>query len=261
MNINESQNIEYLKIEIKIKDELKNNIFSEKEKNTESVAQSYSYQLVKEAIQLTLSFTDISYPGCIVTSYGCVLCDNSTYIRVSAKNGCFVDEYSSQWLYTTPVDFSDVFKWLSRTNYFRSPHPTNRIERTIASFTHAIALENDQYGEILFRSMQGLESFYCDGNGDLRKQLADKSALWLNSTTEFPFSIGKLYEIRSKVVHGSAGVDYLTHQLGKYEPENKNYTELMNASDFAFKLLLATLQKCINDNIIEINWTYSYTTE
>jgi len=150
-----------------------------------------------------------------------------------------------------------VIEWLSGTSFFRKSLAVTRIERTVAAFTQMVRIGPYKEGELLFRAMQSLEAFYCDGTGDLRKQLAEKSSLWLGPWIEKRNIVGHLYDMRSKFVHGSAKLQYWTDSSDPWEEDEKHMRSFSISVVQAARLVVATLQKCITDEAHTIEWSYS----
>lgn len=104
--------------------------------------------------------------------------------------------------------------------------------------------------------MQGLEAFYCRGVGDLRRQSSEKSKLFLGDWPTKKNIVGALYDVRSRFVHGNypilrANCDYeLPEELRKHEDE------VSDAAGFAVRLLIASLHRCVKENITtaEFEW-------
>ncbi|WP_254459740.1 hypothetical protein [Xanthomonas sacchari] len=107
-------------------------------------------------------------------------------------------------------------------------------------------------GEIQFRAMQSLEAFYCDGIGDLRKQLAEKSALWVGCWEEPKNIVGHLYDMRSKFVHGGAKLPHWKDILDPWEEDEKHMCSFERAVILATRSVVATLQPYITDKVYNI---------
>ena len=115
-------------------------------------------------------------------------------------------------------------------------------------------------GKIRTEAGQGLEAFYCDGVGDLRKQLSDKTQLWLGLSQSPSNLVGKLYDLRSKYIHGSATMPYAVSIEDPEEHAPSSMKEFYSGVDLAIRLLVATLQKCVVNEVRELHWDYSVRT-
>jgi hypothetical protein len=154
------------------------------------------------------------------------------------------------------IEISEVFRWLGKVG-FQSGLPTTRIQRALAAYTHVIGLPADRQGEVLFRAMQGLEAFYCDGNGDLRRQLGEKAATWLGPWQTKKNIVGHLYDSRSKFVHGAGHLDYWNRQEDLGEENDDKLAEFSAVVTFSVRLLIATLQKCVQSGVTNYRWRYT----
>jgi hypothetical protein len=210
------------------------------------------------AIEKVLMCTELATPSVIDTQTGIVRCE-SVQIRIDPKHSHHLIRFErsadDDWPTVLCIDLRTVVEWAARTSLAASDLPSTRIERTLAAFTHAIALDQSDDGEVLFRAMQGIEAFYCDGIGDLRKQVSEKTAIWLGRPPWTSNRVGHLYDTRSKVIHGAATFPYFQCGGIDYE-EDKRLEEQHHASALALRMLTATLQLCITQNILDVVWTY-----
>lgn len=218
---------------------------------------------VAEMVEKALALSEISYPGSVCTMDG-VCFSAGSWQRIESKSWfCALaepDSLSPSWPSLEPMSLVTVYNWAKKIGFGREAVATSRISRMIAAYTHVIGLGQNNEGEVLFRAMQGLEAFFCDGVGDLRKQLADKLELWIGPIQDKSHSIGKLYEVRSKFVHGSSYIDYYRHGMDIPEQEAKSSRESEFASTYAVRLLVATLQNCIKRDVESILWKFDFET-
>jgi hypothetical protein len=217
------------------------------------------------ALQPILVMSELAEPGCIAVMEGLAIADGGGSYPILATgpvlNSWLIDECYSNWPPLDQLDVLAVMQWVYRTSFLKSCLGRTRVERTLTGYTHVIGLLGDyRDGEILFRSMQALEAFYCDGTGDLRKQLSDKSALWLGTWSDKSNIVGKLYDLRSKFIHGTATLEYWPAQGNSWGEDEKHMVQFERGVSFAFRLLLATLQKCVRENIVDVQWSYTVKT-
>ncbi len=217
--------------------------------------------LVAEAIEQLLMCTELAFPSLFDADPGIVRYGARGVQRLEPKSSIhslrFVTPHGIGWPAIADLPLRQVVQWLAtKTAYLTRALPTNRVERTLAAYTHVVGLTQHRDGETLFRAMQGLEAFYCDGIGDLRKQLSDKTAIWLGPPPVTKNLVGKLYEIRSKFIHGSAPFAYFGSPMGAYDEDEKGQLAQDTATDFAVHLLVATLQRCIRDGVSDLSWSF-----
>jgi len=216
---------------------------------------------VKNAIEAALTMSELCFPGSIsslVTYFYC----NNTMDKLSRKTALYSlgmpGHEKLEWPELHTLDLKKSLKWALKIGYKDEYFAKSRVGRTLAAYSHLLTLTENRSGEQLFRAMQGLEAFYCDGNGDLRKQLQDKTTLWFGDWKSI-YSCGKLYEIRSKFVHGSSLINYFGVDVVDAE-EDKSYEESINATKLATRLLVATLQRCIDEDVVDIVWKAGFET-
>lgn len=220
---------------------------------------------LREAVLRMLVLTELAYPSLIAVSAGHVVGPTVGTIHRLEKRPFYSlgedSKGSNVWpqLQTLPIE--GVVSWAARAGYDQEGIARGRVHRAFAAFTQCVGLTESRPGEVLFRSMQGLEAFYCDGNGDLRKQLDDKSRLWLGNMPPGNMSIGKLYEQRSKVIHGASPILFWPEIFDAAPGVSDVQSSLSDAACYAFRLLVATLQEAIRQRTHEVTWSYSVTTD
>ena len=216
---------------------------------------------IEKAISLCLHLGELAYPGTILTSEGAVTDELGILAQIEQKYflSCArpYDSDLTAWPVIKFLDLSDVVVWATSIGFGASSFATTRLQRTLAAFTHVIGLGWGKNGETLFRAMQGLEAFYCDGIGDLRRQLAHKSETWLAPTHDRQNIVGKLYDHRSKFIHGSAKMQYWHDLTDPWQEDSRTTEQFSDAVEFAIRLLLASLQQCVIQRATDVNWTYT----
>lgn len=215
-----------------------------------------------DSLNLALQLSELSNPGCIWVSEGAITVDGQIVATVDEKH--FLSEFhpreksTAAWPEIIELPINSVVAWAVACGLIDSPLATTRIQRALASFTHVVGLARRRDGETLFRAMQGLEAFYCDGVGDLRRQLAEKSHLWLGPHDEKANVVGQLYDLRSQYVHGAAKLQYWHDIRDPWQADSKMMTKFSGGVDFAVRILVATLQKCIAENAREVTWSFAH---
>ena len=217
-----------------------------------------------DAFQNLLLFSELFSPGEISTANGLILTSTQEH-RIKEKAG-FPElgrdlTSSGAWPTLSEIPPMKILEWVARTAFHTNALAITRIERALASYTHAVSLTRSRDGEVLFRAMQGLEAFYCDGTGDLRKQLSEKSALWLGPWADGKNIVGHLYDLRSKFIHGAGKIEFFGPNNDSWSEDEKYVEVFSEGVDFALRLLIATLQKCATENITDIQWSYTFATK
>jgi hypothetical protein len=215
---------------------------------------------MEKALALSLHLSELAYPGTILSSEGAV-CDEAGLLveidrkyPISSLRPC--DLVPGDWPPVEMMDLTRVTEWAHGIGFGKTAFASTRVQRTLASFTHVIGLGWRSEGEVLFRAMQGLEAFYCDGIGDLRRQLAEKSSIWLGRGATQRNIVGHLYDVRSKFVHGAAKFQYWHDVKDPWSEDRKAMEQFSDGVDFASRLLLSTIQKCIAAGVSDVSWKY-----
>jgi hypothetical protein len=220
---------------------------------------------LSKSFEIACIAANLSRPGCYIFDKAHTFIDGAP---ISEADGTFrlqiadsLNDLEKVWPKLHQPKLVDVVKWIKKISAFNPPVATTRLQRTFAAFTYVLRHRHmESEGELLFRAMQGLEAFYCDGVGDLRKQLADKTQVWLGLTQSPSNIVGKLYDLRSKYVHGSAAMPYAVSIEDPDEHAPSTMREFYDGVELATRLLVATLQRCVTEQIQDIKWSYSIST-
>ena len=213
-------------------------------------------------IEEILFVTEIALPGAIRVAEGKIKPKADSYgylLTIRGKFACDYllapNEYDDQvWPPLVELPITKCLDWAYEIGFGNENFAVSKISRALAALSNAFTRDSEE----LFRAMQGLEAFYCDSKGDLRRQLSEKSSIFIGKWPENKNIVGKLYDLRSKFVHGSANIEYFNEGVGYSDIEEKMYYEHCYASNFAVRLLVATIQKCIAEGITSITWELSY---
>src|SRR5690606_25516916 len=96
----------------------------------------------------------------------------------------------------------------------------------------------------------------AEGTSNLQDQINKKSQIFLGERQEFKKHFTKLYNYRSRFIHGE--INFIHKYFTEDATDNLEsyYDEFMEYKDFAVSMLLATLQKLIQENRHEIAFEY-----
>jgi hypothetical protein len=215
---------------------------------------------LSSALEDALILAQLAYPIRISSQTGRTWVGRYPRNTISNISGFPSDPiYASepQWPAIGIVPIEVVCDWESRLGLFQQGIARTPIQRALASFTHAATLSTIRSGELLFWAMQGLEAFYCRGNGDLRRQLSEKSKLLLGPWKDTKNIVGRLYDFRSKFVHGDFNLERWNNDFTPEPSDWKTLEAFDSALGLAVRMLLATLQKCAREKIVGVEFDYS----
>ncbi|WP_375576168.1 hypothetical protein [Paracidovorax oryzae] len=213
--------------------------------------------LVSGDVADALCLAQLAYPMRIKSAKGRSWIDGEAYNAIKSLDGFPYDLLSNiegGWPNLGIIKLSDVSSWEVKLGLFDNGVAKTPVQRALASFTHACALPTSSRGEALFWAMQGLEAFYCRGTGDLRNQLSEKSKIFLGPWNDKKNIVGKMYDFRSKFVHGSFNLQRWNNnrELEDFSDEDDFYA----AYSLAIRMLFATLHQCVIDDIAAVDFEY-----
>lgn len=219
---------------------------------------------MRDVLQLVLVLSELAYPGCIDT-FDCALVSGEAFVSSFAGKGSHTRlrflEKEIFWPVIEQHQLINVVTWAAKTNVVHRHYAETRVERALAAYSHLIGLSWHREGELLFRAMQGLEAFYIDGIGDLRRQLSEKVEIWLGRWEGSKNVVGHLYDMRSGFVHGSSKLVYWNRDGGAWDEDEAGMAKFEGNVNLAVRLLVATLQKCIRQNVTDVQWSYGVATK
>jgi hypothetical protein len=215
-------------------------------------------------LDLVLILSELAYPGCITTLEGALVSDghlaHETHRKSAYTHLSFPEENDPVWPQVQMVELRTIVSWAQQTNMVERHLAETLVERALAAYSHVIGLSWLLEGEALFRAMQGLDAFYSDGIGDLRRQLSEKVQMWLGPWENNKNIVGHLYDLRSAFVHGSARLVYWNHDSDAWDEDEVVMGKFSNGVNLAIRLLLATLQRCAKEGVVDMKWSYAFTT-
>lgn len=215
---------------------------------------------VEAGLDAALVLSELAFPGCIHTLDGALISPTHTTTTLGSKGGIYellCHEDGPSWPELRHTSLIQTLEWAKKIGFGAQAFASTRLSKALASLTHIVGAFPQSHSVALFRAVQGLEAFYCDGVGDLRRQMSEKSAVWLGRWSDDRNIVGQLYDTRSKFVHGSAPIQYWKYHGDPWQENEKAMDEHEYATTFAMRLLVASLQKCVLNGITELNWTFS----
>ncbi|MBQ4837366.1 hypothetical protein [Pseudoalteromonas luteoviolacea] len=206
--------------------------------------------------------SQIAYPGRFSFAKGSIWVLEEKRYPTDALSGLTTDTIFSDeitWPEVEVFPMRDLVSWKPLLNLFLKGIPETPIERSISSLTHAIGSGGD---ELIFFAMQGLEAFYCRGHGDLRKQLSDKTKLFLGPWEDKNNVVGRLYDMRSKFVHGSFNLERWGNNLDIFNEKGfKERYSFYKSQLLAVRMLISTIHKCAKKDLTSVEFDYVMRTD
>jgi len=205
---------------------------------------------------------NIAFPGGISTDNGASFYEEKYFTKIE---GFYAEGiYSSvriandlKWPKLHNISILETLQWLNNNNFFINGIAKNSIERALAAFSHLIIKNiNDDRSLDLVWALLGLEAIYTKGNVGLKEQLTSKTETFLGSREENKKEFGKMYDFRSRFIHGDLDIPLHFHNSGAKEFE-QFYDDLYRTTDIATITLIATFQKMIINKWTNLSFKYS----
>ncbi|MEO1078521.1 MAG: hypothetical protein AAFY29_03125 [Pseudomonadota bacterium] len=161
------------------------------------------------------------------------------------------------WPRLTDIPLERVCDWADAVGYRDSTKARGQMQRALAACLTASTREYTDPGALLFYAMQGLEAFYVtNSESGIGGQFRENLAVFLGSENAVDSKrMKELYDTRSRFVHGQR---FLTWQNGAMSYTKGDYKERQRLNEhakFALRLLVATLQRCIELDASSVGWS------
>ena len=191
---------------------------------------------------------NLAYPGLISLLGGAIMRNGAwvdTVQPASSSLDIAVSEANKNgWPQIRDLPLDCIIPWLeSLPNYFHGIS-SSPIERAVNAFFHFFVRDlpsMDEYLNLMW-AMIGLEALYVEGRTDIQNQVLKKSQLLLGHNSANKKELTRLYDMRSRFVHGAAefkrtyAVYYDTDQISASDRAFDSATALAQA------MLVASLQ-------------------
>lgn len=149
-----------------------------------------------------------------------------------------------------------VLNWLCGVPAFRERRTASRLGRALAAA--AYLCNDDQSGDLaIVWALLGLESLYCRGNGDLQRQLSEKTAVYLGARERHKKDFMEMYNFRSRLLHGDRDLVFPYNDYDASEEFEDFHGVRFNHECTAIGLLFATLQKMCAEGRYELEFEYA----
>lgn len=167
----------------------------------------------------------------------------------------FAYEHSRKikWPNLQSIELNKTIDWFTNNGISLELKSTNSAGRAINAFSHLFGDLSEKDSSFLFWSVLGIESILARGTKDISHQIKQKANLLLGEPNEFKKKITKLYEYRSRLIHGDFNFP------PKYSSDFDNFEEeYWDYLAFSNSILIALIRKLINENKVEFEFEYKY---
>jgi hypothetical protein len=204
--------------------------------------------------------TNVARPGAIDLFEGHVLIEGHT-IRVTRRfHSSYLQDAvhlasKREWPQLGNLPVGDAWRWYGPIDGLSGGYSTGPTGRALNALSHLTALSSSQPLSLLW-ALMGLEALYVRASGGVTEQLREKLHAFLGSPETHKKSFSRMYDLRSRIVHGQ--LDFSSAYSDVEGPESDNfYREVGGATDLATALLLATLQELIKRGWRDLSFSYS----
>lgn len=219
--------------------------------------ESYLSSIYRSRLLNFLIFTQLAIPGSLYTYKGFLNTNDKFYLDIDEFNSILVGlafDKQNKWPPIQKIKIDEVWNYIiSKTELLTSNSKSN-IENGLSSFTYLFDNRANSANS-LFWAMTGLEALYADSNVGVGYQIDRKSKLFLGSPKENKKVLTRLYDYRSKFLHGKKNIP-INHGWLSDESIDKHEDEFSNNALISAKLLTATLQKIIMNKMLDFNFEF-----
>jgi len=156
------------------------------------------------------------------------------------------------WPQLKTLRLDSVMRWFMRLSWLPHHAGESALSRAYNALTHVIHAEHSEAEHALFYAMIGLEALYGGERESVFRTIQDRVNATLGAPTTFRRALSKMYDIRSRFVHGSLPF-YPFHRPD--EPSSSAEQEIDVAANTAIAVLAASLQKLIDTDSSSLRFT------
>lgn len=156
---------------------------------------------------------------------------------------------SLMWPEMKTLGIRSVWEWANRQEGFSQGFGGGPIGRALNAFARRFGSNAQDDATNLFWALVGIEALYTEGQGSLQQQVNEKSQAFLGKMTQYKKKINRMYDFRSRFVHGDLDFSGKLVVDDAGEDHQKHSQELRETVIFAEAILVATLQR-----LAERNW-------
>lgn len=159
----------------------------------------------------------------------------------------WLSSFEGKWPTVNFIDFDKTFVWFFKVRGKFSLVPKNKMERVLFSVLHICRGELSPATIVWI--FNALETLYDTKPGENFRILIERISLLLSASKDekanLKKSMRKLYDIRSAFVHGGLDIIHPLHDEAIDKNVDDAYYRLLEAAEFGFQVLLASLQEII----------------
>ena len=201
--------------------------------------------------------TQIGIPGSLHIDKGLFFQDGIYSRDFKPLGTCLISvayDNNSKWPHMEKIPIIDVWDYIRNKTNILTEKSNSNIENGLNAFTY---LFDESYNAMynLFWAMSGIEALYADGEIGIGYQIDRKAKVFLGPPKGYKKVLTKLYNFRSKFIHGSMSIPINNAWLSN-DDEDKYHDEFYEMEYTAVRLLTATLKKIISNRMESFNFIF-----
>ena len=235
-----------------------------KPKDVDELCRLVLCEIFREQVFNLIVAANLSRMGSIGVEYSLILQDGeeneprSGILKVDSESLLEAVELIVRlgWPELGHVPVLDAWNWLTQFEDFAGDvFSSSQIGRALGALTRAIEPSVFEDPSRLFWALMGVEALYVHGNAAILEQVREKTKVVLGTPTAFKKRVNKMYDFRSRFVHGNLDFPNLVRSGSSFDsPFDK---ALVESTSLALAILISTLQQLIKTNSKELKFGYS----
>lgn len=210
---------------------------------------------VNNLIQKLSLLVNLSYATKVDFLEG-VIYDNDEYVAttellISTIDYAYQHADDMNWPRLKSVDFNKTVNWFVTNNIHLDGNSKNKLHRAINAFSYLFSNLKEKDTSQLFWNMLGIEALLAEGTNSISSQIRVKSSLVLGEPLEYKKKLTKLYDYRSRFIHGD--FNFPAKFSADFEIFEDEYWDYLT---FSSSILLALIRKLIEKSENEYKFEY-----
>ena len=235
---------ELLEINLKFKEE--------RYETSSGIVMDFIIKKLSLILHLTFSTKIDFLDGLILSEKNIFL--GKTELLLNNIDYAFEHSLKIKWPIIKSLSLNNTIKWFEDNNLKLEGNSGNKLHRAINAFSYVFSKIFEKDTSNLFWTMLGIETLLAEGSNNIISQIKIKSTLILGEPQEYKKKLNKLYDYRSRFVHGD--IDFPAKFSSDYEMFESEYWDYLY---FSTSILLALIRELIVQGKSEFKFEYIMT--